>query len=67
MSSRLRKSIFWLGFSLFFLGLIVLGLSFWLQPKAGRTNFLILGISGGDHSGPDLTDSMIFVSTENQT
>lgn len=67
MSPRLRKSIFWLGFSFLLLGLIILDLSFWLQPKPGQTNFLILGISGGDHSGPDLTDSMIFVSTENQT
>lgn len=67
MSSRLRKSIFWLGISLFLLGLLVLGLSFWLQPSLGRTNFLVLGISGGDYSGSDLTDSMIFISVENQT
>lgn len=67
MSLRLRKSIFWIGFSLLFLGLITLGLSFWLQPPSGRTNFLVLGISGGNHSGPDLTDSIIFISVENQT
>jgi len=67
MSSPLRKSIFWLGFSFLFLGLIILGLSFWIQPQPGRTNLLVLGVSGGDHSGSDLTDSMIFISIENQT
>jgi len=67
MSSRARKTIFWVGLTVLFLGLITLGLSFWLQPKPGRTNFLVLGISGGDHSGPDLTDSIIFFSVESQS
>ena len=67
MRSNWRKTIFWIGVSFLFLGLITLGLSFWLQPKPGRTNFLVLGISGGNHSGSDLTDSLIFLSTENQT
>jgi len=67
MSSHLRKSIFWVGFSLLFLGLIILGLNFWLQPQPGRTNFLVLGVAGENHSGGDLTDSIIFVSLENQT
>lgn len=31
-----------------------------------RTNFLILGVGGGDHEGSDLTDTMILVSV-NQT
>lgn len=35
-----------------------------LPQHAGRTNFLILGIAGGDHEGPDLTDTMIFFSVD---
>lgn len=67
MNSHLRKSIFWVGFSLLFSGLIILGLNFWLQPQPGRTNLLVLGVAGANHSGSDLTDSIIFVSLENQT
>lgn len=67
MTSRWKKLIFGIGLSLLILGLLIIGLTFLLQPKPGRTNFLILGIAGGNHSGNDLTDSMIFLSTENQT
>lgn len=33
-----------------------------LPSFRGRTNFLILGVGGGDHSAPDLTDTLIFIS-----
>ena len=33
-----------------------------LSQHDGRTNFLILGVPGGDHDGADLTDSIIFLS-----
>lgn len=35
-----------------------------LDSHNNRTNLLILGISGGDHQGNDLTDTMIFVSID---
>lgn len=35
-----------------------------LPTVAGRTNFLLLGVAGGDHDGADLTDTMIFVSID---
>lgn len=37
-----------------------------LQQSQSRTNFLLLGIGGGEHEGSDLTDTMILVSI-NQT
>lgn len=33
-----------------------------LAQEGGRTNILIMGKAGGAHEGPDLTDTMIFVS-----
>ena len=33
-----------------------------LPDHAGRTNFLLLGIAGGNHGGSDLTDTIIFAS-----
>ena len=33
-----------------------------LPSHSGRTNFLILGIGGGYHESPDLTDTIIFAS-----
>ncbi len=33
-----------------------------LHSIAGQINFLILGIPGGDHDGPDLTDSILVVN-----
>lgn len=33
-----------------------------LPSHSGRTNFLILGIGGGTHESPDLTDTIIFAS-----
>lgn len=33
-----------------------------LQETNGRTNVLLLGIGGGTHDGPDLTDTIIFAS-----
>ncbi|MCJ7804691.1 LCP family protein [Patescibacteria group bacterium] len=62
-----KKSIFVFGLVLLILGLLIFALTFLLQPKSGRTSFLILGIAGENYSGDDLTDSMIFLSTENQT
>lgn len=62
-----KKSIFAVGLGLLILGLLILFLTFFLQPKPGRTSFLILGMAGENYSGQDLTDSMIFLSTENQT
>lgn len=67
MSNRLRKTIFWVGLWLTLLGVMILGLLFFLRPPAGRTNFLVLGVAGENHKGGDLTDSMIFLSMENQT
>lgn len=32
-----------------------------------RTNFLVLGISGGNHEGSKLADTMIFISTDKTT
>jgi len=67
MSNRLRKTIFCLGLSLTILGIFILGVLSFLRPSSGRTNFLVLGVAGTNHSGGDLTDSIIFVSLENQT
>jgi len=33
-----------------------------VKTTEGRTNILILGIGGGDHEGPDLTDTIILLS-----
>ena len=33
-----------------------------LPQSNGRTNFLLLGVAGGDHAGSDLTDTIIFTS-----
>lgn len=35
-----------------------------LPAVLGRTNFLLLGVAGGDHDGADLTDTIIFVSVD---
>ncbi|MBM3205507.1 LytR family transcriptional regulator [Candidatus Shapirobacteria bacterium] len=67
MSQRLKKSIFALGLSLVVIGLLILGALFFLQPPGGRTNLLVLGMGGEEHLNPDLTDSVIFISVENQT
>jgi len=67
MTLSRKKSIFVFGLTILIIGLVILALTFFLQPKPGRTSFLILGMAGENHSGQDLTDSMIFLSTENQT
>ena len=67
MSNRWKKSIFGLGLAFLIFGLVIVGLTFFLQPTPGRTSFLILGMAGENHAGNDLTDSMIFLSAENQT
>lgn len=38
-----------------------------LSSQNNRTNFLILGISGGSHEGSNLTDTMMFISTDKTT
>lgn len=35
-----------------------------LDSNNNRTNILLLGVSGGDHEGNDLTDTMIFISID---
>ncbi|MCJ7739871.1 hypothetical protein MUP32_00955, partial [Candidatus Microgenomates bacterium] len=35
-----------------------------LKEYKGRTNVVLLGISGGSHEGGDLTDTIIFASTD---
>ncbi len=35
-----------------------------LPSVSGRTNFLLLGVAGGEHDGADLTDTIIFVSVD---
>jgi polyisoprenyl-teichoic acid--peptidoglycan teichoic acid transferase len=41
---------------------LVIGRGAVLNQTDGRTNILILGIGGGNHEGPDLTDTMMVVS-----
>lgn len=42
---------------------VILNQPVWsLKNDNGRTNILLLGIGGGSHDGPDLTDTMIVVS-----
>ena len=38
-----------------------------LLSQNTRTNFLVLGIAGGNHDGADLTDTMIFLSADLKT
>jgi len=38
-----------------------------LKQENGKTNFLLLGIGGGSHEGPNLTDTIIFASVNNKT
>ncbi len=46
---------------------VVLGTGPALKSDEGRTNILLLGIGGGSHEGPDLTDTMIIVSLPNSS
>lgn len=56
-----------LGISLLILGSLITAFYYSLQPQAGRTNILVLGVAGEDYKGSDLTDSIIFFSVENET
>ncbi len=38
-----------------------------LQETNGQTNILLLGIGGGSHDGPNLTDTIIFASINQKT
>ena len=60
---KLSQKIFF-GPKIFFSTIFNLGP---LKDENGRTNFLILGISGGNHEGPNLTDSIMFVSINPKT
>ncbi len=52
----------------YFLAIKPLGrLTATLPDHAGRTNFLLLGIAGGNHDGGDLTDTIIFASVDKST
>lgn len=62
-----KKALFWLGLGLFSLGLMILTAYRFLQVPSGRTNVLVLGMAGGDYTGRDLTDTIIFCSINNQT
>lgn len=56
-------SLLIVGIGLFFLNKFVLNPSIQLKTeKSGNINILILGIGGGTHEGPDLTDTMILAS-----
>ena len=37
------------------------------ETKENRVNVLLLGVGGGDHEGPDLTDTVIFASLDPKT
>jgi len=65
---KFKKCLFWLLLvliTIFFL--LSLGFYFFFQPVPGRTNFLILGVAGENHTGGDLTDTIIFASVDHQT
>jgi len=47
-----------LGISLLILGSLITAFYYSLQPQAGRTNILVLGVAGEDYKGSDLTDSI---------
>lgn len=49
------------------LGSFILSASENLRSENGRTNMLLLGIGGGNHESPNLTDSMLFVSINHET
>jgi len=67
MKPHLKKTLFFVGLGLSILGLLIIGLYYLFQPEAGRTNILVLGVSGENYTGSDLTDSIIFFSVENKT
>lgn len=63
-----RKKLFWgVLTGIFFLSLVVALFYRGLIPPPGRTNLLLLGMTGEEQAGGDLTDTIIFVSVENQT
>lgn len=53
-------------FSQDFFASLVMGKEAPLTKYKGRTNIVLLGIAGGNHDGSDLTDSMIFISIDDQ-
>lgn len=67
MKPYLKKTIFLFGVGLIAFSLIVFGVYHFLKPSGGRTNILILGIAGKSYVGGDLTDTIIFLSINNQT
>lgn len=58
---RVLKFLLFVSFIFFLaLGTAVL----FLRPEPGRKNFLVLGVAGENYTGGDLTDTIIFTSTE---
>ena len=66
---RLLKPVLIAGVIFLSIILSIGGLCFkrYVELASGRTNFLFLGLAGGQHSGSDLTDSIIFLSIDNKT
>ena len=65
--SGIAKKLIILLICLVILFVFVVGIKLLLRPLAGRTSFLVMGIAGENHAGKDLTDSMMFVTIDNQT
>lgn len=67
MNSHWKKLLFWLGMSFLLIGSLIVGGYYLLKPPPGRTNILVLGVAGENHTGSDLTDTIIFFSIENES
>lgn len=66
MSPRVKKIIFWIAILSVF-GIVTFRVHRWFQIPSGNTNFLLLGVAGKGYIGSDLTDTIIYVSLNNQT
>lgn len=68
MTSKAKKIIFCLSGTLIFLVIILsLFASLLLRLPAGKTNIAVLGIAGEGYLGKDLTDTIIYVSIDNNS
>lgn len=65
--AKVFKKIIIIFFIIIFFAVGVFVFYFAKKIPPGRTNFLILGIAGENHQGKDLTDTLIFLSVENQS
>jgi len=61
-----KKIILSFGIGLVVFSFMVLGIYRFLLPPVGRTNILVLGAVGEGYAGGDLTDTIIFLSVDNQ-